>query len=244
MVLALTAEEKRALQLFGVYDCHNAGQLLQREDLIRRVYRKRALTTHPDRAVLTGRDPIQMERAFQRVSESYRLLMEKIVLQKGSTPSPQTVRVNKGKAPRAGRQAGHVAVGYYKGYVPQKKLRFAEYLYYRRMITWEQLVASLSWQFMNRPKLGELARDKGWLDSKQVMVILKKKKSSQRFGLVAVQQGYISVERCKSLLVLQRNLGLPIGKYFQLEGILGREALDRSLMEFIVHNRQFRTASP
>jgi hypothetical protein len=241
MPLTLTHEETKALHLFGVYDCHNAGQLLQREDFIRKLYRRRALSTHPDRAIIKGSDPDIMEKAFQNVNESYNILMQKIILQKGTIKNrPRKVKVQQQGDRKRKEETHSIVVGYYRGYFPEKKLRFAEFLYYNKKITWEQLVASLSWQFMNRPKLGEIAKEKGLLNEEQILSILRNKKSSQRFGLVAVKNGFITVDKCKEILSMQKSLGLPIGKYFLHERIFTMGELNKFLYEFKVHNNQHK----
>lgn len=248
MVMALSVEEKKALHLFGVYDCHNAHQLIQQEEAIKRIYRKRALSSHPDRAQFRGFDPVQMVKVFQSVSESYQLLMQRIIHhKKGPQTSSRTVKVrpkNYHKREKtettSPKKARSVSVGFYMGPVPAKQLRYAEYLYYKKYITWEQLISALSWQFINRPKLGELARERGLLTNNQILTILRAKKSSQRFGLVAVNKGFLSVANCKEILKFQRKAGLPIGKFFVDNSILSSLKLHETLNLFSEHNRQYK----
>ncbi|MDC7225077.1 MAG: J domain-containing protein [Spirochaetales bacterium] len=245
MLMPLNEEEKRALQQLGVYDCFDTVQLVRKEEFLRRQFRKKALRTHPDRALQHGSDPEMMREAFQNISDSYRLLMDRIMVHKGVSYRTAKVSVRKEETSRkkeTTRTGQSVSVGYYKGRFPEKKLRFAEYLYYKKRITWEQLISALSWQFLNRPKLGELARRKGWMTNEQIVHVLKRKKSSQRFGLAAVKQGFLSEEKCRFLLKEQKQIGLPIGTYFTGQFILTEAQLKEHLGQFLLHNSMVRRA--
>ncbi|MBN2628869.1 MAG: hypothetical protein JXA95_19555 [Spirochaetales bacterium] len=238
MLMPLTEEEKNALQLLGVHDCFDTGQLILKEDMLRKQFRKQALSTHPDRAAARGGDPERMQSAFLDISESYQLLMNRIMIQKGV--SYRTSRVHVRPEPKEKVKEKSVSLGFYKGRFPDKKLRFAEYLYYKKAITWEQLISALSWQFLNRPKIGEMARDKAWLTDSQILQIIRLKKSSQRFGLAAVNNGFLSVEQCREILRAQKRQNLPIGRYFLIHGIMDRTTLNENLGRFLLHNSRFK----
>ncbi|MDC7221716.1 MAG: J domain-containing protein [Spirochaetales bacterium] len=238
MLKPLSEEEKRALNSLGLFDCTDAVQLVQKEDVLKKQFRKKALKTHPDRAAQCGRDPEQMRRAFQNINDNYQILMDRIMAQKGVSFRSSKVHVRK-ESPNATKEQS-VSVGFYKGRCPEKKLRFAEYLYYCKKISWEQLISALSWQYTNRPKLGELARKKGWMTDEQIIRILREKKSSQRFGLASVNLGYLTVDKCRILLGEQKLTGLPIGSYFTKKYILTEAQLKEQLLLFIRHNRKYR----
>jgi len=67
---------------------------------LKRVYRRRALDTHPDRARATGADPAHLTRLFQELNVAYDRLLE-FVARSPSRVSPPPAR----PAPRAARPA-------------------------------------------------------------------------------------------------------------------------------------------
>ena len=239
MSTILNEEEKKALNKLGVFDCFDTYQLVMKEEQLRHHFRKQALSTHPDRAMANGSDPELMKEAFQSINDSYRLLMDRIMIHKGVSYRTRKVKVK--PAPNEKKSdANSLIIGFYKGRFPEKKLRFAEYLYYRKRITWEQLVSALSWQFINRPKLGELARTRGWMNDREILELLRNRKSSERFGLAAVNRGYLTVDKCRELLREQKKAGLPIGSYFLKECIMTESQLRKQLGLFLLHNSKFR----
>ena len=238
MSTILNEEEKNALRLLGVFDCFDTHQLVKREDQLRRHYRKQALSTHPDRAAARGADPERMKEAFQNINDSYRLLMDRIMIHKGVAFRTCKVKIRPEEQKKETREKS-VSVGFYKGRLPEKKLRFAEYMYYTKKITWEQLISALCWQFTNRPKLGDLARSKGWMTEEEILILLRYKKSSERFGLAAVNKGFLTIDRCRELLREQKSVGLPIGKYFLIKHIMTPEQLREQLGAFLVHNKKY-----
>ena len=78
---------------------------------------------------------------------------------------------------------------FYKGPIPDRMLRFAEYLYYTGEISWEDLVHALVWQYRNRPKLGELAEETGALGQKDILFIIKNRHFTEMFGEAAIRLG-------------------------------------------------------
>ena len=125
---------------------------------------------------------------------------------------------------------------FYKGILPPKILRFAEYLYYTGEISWEELIHAIVWQYRNRPKLGELAESMGFLDNRQVLQIIKKRKLTETFGHAAVRLGMVERKTLDQLVRAQRMIGLPIGKYFTDRDIFSEEQLQQKLMSFRRHN--------
>jgi hypothetical protein len=237
MLIALNEKEQTALRNLGVFNCFDSAQLVKNEELLKRCFRKKALKTHPDRAASIGLDPDKMREAFQNLNDSYQLLMDRIMAHKGISRQVGKVHVRKERSTRKKEDAP--SVGFYKGSFPDKKLRFGEYLYYSQMITWEQLIAALSWQFITRPKLGELAKMRGWITDVQILRILKTKRTSERFGLAAVNLGYLSADRCRMLLTEQKYKDLPIGKYFTGNAIFTEKQLRDHLGQFLWHNKKF-----
>lgn len=72
---------------------------------LKRVYRRRALATHPDRASATGADPVHLTRLFQEVTVAYDRLLEFVARSNGRV-SPAPVRPAPRPAPRPSRPEG------------------------------------------------------------------------------------------------------------------------------------------
>ncbi|MDC7242251.1 MAG: J domain-containing protein [Spirochaetales bacterium] len=125
---------------------------------------------------------------------------------------------------------------FYKGKLPARHLRFAEYLYYSGNISWTDLVQALVWQYRNRPKLGELAMETGYLDFAEVLEIIRQKNPDELFGEAAVRLGYITSSRLNSLVQEQKRMNLPIGNYFTSKRKMNEETLNRKLAELRRHN--------
>ena len=57
--------------------------------------------------------------------------------------------------------------------MPKTEMRFAQFLYYSKKIDWNTFVQALSWQWKNRPRLGEIAVEKGYLKHADIITILR-----------------------------------------------------------------------
>ena len=125
---------------------------------------------------------------------------------------------------------------FYKGILPARTLRFAEYLYYSGEISWEELIRAIVWQYRNRPKLGELAESMGLLENKDVLHIIKNREFSENFGHAALRLGMMDRKTLDQLVRAQRMIGLPIGKFFLERNILTDKQLQQKLSFCRRHN--------
>jgi hypothetical protein len=120
--------------------------------------------------------------------------------------------------------------------MPQRPLRFGEFLYFRRVITWQQLIQALVWQRRQRPRLGEIATRWRWLSPEEVDALLRAKAPGDRIGEALVRHGLITPFQLRVLLHQQRRLQLPIGRFFVDAGLLSVEALEQFLRHQDLHN--------
>jgi len=125
---------------------------------------------------------------------------------------------------------------YFNGKTPGRNLRFAEYLYYSGTISWTDLVQALVWQYRNRPKIGEMATESGFLDFEDVLNIIKAKKHGELFGETAIRLGFLNREDLTFLIRKQKQLDLPIGRFFLDSSKMSKEALYKKLHENRRHN--------
>ena len=286
MTLSLTQEERQAVMLLMGADRSYD------EDSLKKAYRGKVKTSHPDLAMSLGKDPVLMKLQFQELNDAFHLLLEKIrqdnndytkhVYRKSRPgaykPTSQNTRkqharseytrnrysgaehaekkrsgnYQKKKDPRTKKthsqytnyssrpkaRAASSAEGpkYYKGPMPGRILRFAEYLYYAGEISWEDLVHALVWQYRNRPKLGELAEETGALDQNDILFIIKNRHFTEMFGEAAIRLGKLDRKSVDKLVRQQKLMGLPIGRFFLENKIFSEEQLCRKLTRYRRHN--------
>jgi hypothetical protein len=92
------------------------------------------------------------------------------------------------------------------------------------------------WQQSNRPRLGDLAQEHGWLDRQDEQLIRQAKGAQELWGAAAVRCGRLTEAQLWQLLNQQRQLRLPIGRYFVDNQILSESELVRLLVEQRRHN--------
>jgi hypothetical protein len=143
-----------------------------------------------------------------------------------------------------GRKAA-AAQPLYQGNIPERPLLFGHYLYYAGQVSWQSIVEALMWQRSQRPRLGEIAKERGWLNSEKVSLVLKGcLRSSLPFGQQAVQQGLLTPAQLQTLVVEQKRQHKKFGQFFLDQKILTPQQLQVLLFRFQRHNaRLARTGS-
>jgi hypothetical protein len=233
-------------------------------DALKTTYRRRAMQTHPDRARALGRPERELAREFNAIAEAYRILSG---LRAGplprsaargppphpaSRPAPrpphrpaERVRVRVQSAPQPAPPSGapRVRVGVRPEELPQRRLRFAEYLYYSGRVRWTELVAAIAWQRSQRPPLGRIAVDFGFLAPDDVGVILERRREAAAngvpFGEWAVRLGYLSSFQLLAALGQQLRRQRPIGQFFVERGVVEPEEIDAIRRRILRHNVRF-----
>jgi hypothetical protein len=214
---------------------------------LRDAYRRRALETHPDRARALGRSEAELAREFGRVAEAYRLLSAVA----SATPArlaprraPASVRPSPPPraAPRAAPPAPLASARH--GRLPRRRLRLAEFLYYSGRVPWSAFVAAIAWQRAQRPPLGRIAVDLGFLAQPDVGAILARRRAdaavAEPFGEYALRRGFLTRLQLLAAVGRQGRLQRRIGEYFVESGWLDLRALDAARTELLGHNARFR----
>ncbi len=229
---------------------------------LRSTFRRRALETHPDRAVALGRDEASLAREFHALQEAYAVLTSasrlRIVQPQGSgtgrasAPSPRRAAAAprcpvqppaaRGRAPR--RAPAPAPPPPHRDPaatpLPPRKLRFGEYLYYSGRASFSELVAAVVWQRRQRPNLGDLAIALGYLTPAEVQEILARRRKEAPpltlFGDFAVSAGYLSPFQRLALVGRQRALQRPIGEFFMERGLLHPSEVDAVKQRIFWHN--------
>lgn len=206
---------------------------------VKSAFRRRVLETHPDR--IAGPDHRKREQSllFQDVIKANELLTSFLTARVSNrvrwsmaTPSHRPVSPVRPQEPKPATPS------YFRGRVPEHRLPFGRYLYYRGVITQQQLIGALMWQSNQRPRIGQIARDWGWIDDPDIRSILAYRGDLTRFGEKALHLNILSREQVQTLLWYQRSNQQKIGNYFVEQGILTAAELEEHLREFSRHNRR------
>jgi hypothetical protein len=127
--------------------------------------------------------------------------------------------------------------------LPRRRLRFAEFLYYSGRVRWSELADALAWQRTQRPPVGRIAVDFGFLASDDVGVILERRREAGAhavpFGEWAVRLGFLTSFQLLATLGQQLRLQRPIGQFFVERGLIEADEIDGVRRRIIRHNGRF-----
>lgn len=209
---------------------------------LKNAYRNRARECHPD-ACGTDGDQFRRTELFRRSVEAYKLLSDylrerKPVIQlrhasglKPIFPQARTVERVEGEQ-------------YYEGPLPSIELKIGLYLYYSGTVSYQAVVRALMWQRNLRPPLGDFACKWGWLRKEDIATVLRATHIIGSFGERAVALGLLSQSQLNIILLHQRSMQQPIGRYFVLNSLLSEPALRHHLRELTRHNHLVRESRP
>jgi hypothetical protein len=223
--------------------------------IIRRAYRRLAVTTHPDAALRSGAKSGSVDgKRFIEASRAYELLMG-YLLAHGTGGRPAGARTPRPRpAPGADRTAGEkrsrgsgasstgsAANGahhplFYHGSLPRRRLRLAEFLYYSGRVSWQSLISAIVWQRAARPKFGELAKELRAITREDLLKVLGSKRRHEQTGETARRLRLLTAEEVARILRLQRARHKAIGRYFVEKELMPRVEFARILRELFRHN--------
>lgn len=208
---------------------------------IKEIFRDRVKEVHPDMAVALGRNRALLEEEFKLINEAYHFITDEIKSSKKPkiiiNPYSDTVSPRRKRPEVKTQKSGNF---FYRGRLPEKELRFAEYLYYSRIINWKTLINSLTWQGRNRPRTGELAQKYGFLNRDDLVEVIRNSLLQERLGQTAIRMNLLTRDQLRKVLFKQKSYRLPIGKYFTLHKLLDIELLEKMLRENMLHNIKFK----
>ncbi len=198
-------------------------------------YRKRARESHPDAHPRASQElRRQLHDSFTRLSHAYQTLQVYLTARNMG----RTVRasskpgVSKPHPPR--QQADEL---YYQGPVPWIELKLGRYLYFRGLVSYQEILRALRWQWEQRPCIGVLARQRGWLDDRTVHGILQDGQIRGRFGERALQLGLLTGGQVQELLAIQQRQQKRLGRYFIEQGLFQETDVSSLDSERMAHNR-------
>jgi hypothetical protein len=214
---------------------------------VKTAFRKKAMETHPD--LFTNHDP-QVQRLqaemFRVVNNAYEI-MRRYCERRDRRYSRAVLRAPDPARRPAPATTQHFRVDeqgwLYQGVVPERRLEIGRYLYYRGSIPYHILLRALAWQMRQRPAMGIIARQWGWLNDEQIRSILGLRTADGRFGQRAMRLGLLSSYQARILLGYQRTLQKKLGQYFIEHGYLTRTEIELLAADLNRHNARFPIAS-
>ena len=218
-------------------------------DELKSAFRKKALFFHPDRAGVLGLSETDLTELFKHLHGAYRLLQrvitDDILIDSTSLSSIKPKR--QGGVKRAGADkrnkhpfGEHFSSSRYRGTVPERELRFAQYLYYSGIIDWQTVISAVAWQFQKRLKVGEIGRNYRFISNYDIIKVIRNRGMGELFGDAAIRLRLIDRFKLNVMLGKQRNLNCPIGKYFVENRILTARDIDTLLDRSKKHNHCVR----
>lgn len=215
---------------------------LWRRDL-KRAFRRRAMETHPDRARALGRAERDLAREFDAVRAAYGLLagLEILPARPRAAAAPAAATPRRETPPPARARPREP-----KGPLPSRRLRLSEFLYYAGQVPWIAHVESVAWQRGQRPALGRIAVEMGFLSQAAVLELLARRRaegaSRVPFGAYAVGRGALTPFQRLAALGRQARMQRPIGAFFVEMGILGADEIDLLHGAMLRHNARHPAA--
>jgi len=227
---------------------------------IKKAYRRRALDTHPDRFAWADEHhrKICTER-FLQVADAYETLSTYLALRdkgfefKREDPGGfdrvwrgNPFREHKPEPTSRFRDQAEAdfSFSFWEKGVPDRALRFGEFLYYSGVIPWRYLINALVWQRRHRPRIGAIAQRWRWCTEEEIVQLLKNRRLGERLGELLLRRRLISPFQLEVLLWQQRKIQKRIGEYFVDQGLLTEAQIRRYLQHQQQHNLKFHPSPP
>jgi hypothetical protein len=194
--------------------------------------------THPDVAA-TLQETLGIE--FGRVTESYQLLCSFLKYREQTKSTPNDFFANrrwkeKETHSRGKYKSNNTSELFYNGTVPNIEVKIGRYLYFRGVTSFQSIFKALRWQRDQRPSIGALARQWGWLDDKMIRTILSTRHIPGLFGERALAMGALTIRQQRKLVLYQQSLHQRLGIYFVLNGMVNEKEMEVLARERIMHN--------
>jgi hypothetical protein len=201
-------------------------------------FRNQAKAHHPD-AHASSAPHIRQQQTerFREIRQAYDLLIEylekrpRLHAASFRNRPAQTAPQQAERATRQRPQARPLSI-------PSIPLEFGMYSFYQGKVTYQQLIEALVWQRRQRPTLGAIAQQWGWLSAAKVTRVIGHRGQAVRFGKKAIELGYLKPHQVEALLNYQRTLQKRIGQYFVDKGLLTAEEASRISRNLKKHNQQ------
>lgn len=198
---------------------------------VKAAFRRRARETHPDVILVNKQGQAGAAEAFHRVTEAYQLLCS-FVRQRDLDVVPRPAHRHSTHKPNDDVGNPH----YHKGELPARRLETGRYLYYLGIIPYQAILSAIVWQRKQRPPLGRIARNWGWLSDEAVRMVLCSRGYTGHFGDKAIRHGLLTRHQLTQLLAHQRSRQQRIGDYFVKAGYLTESEMEQLARQLRNHN--------
>lgn len=212
---------------------------------VKSAYRKKAKQVHPDLYVRESALVQRQQNAkFRELTEAFKTLTD--FLKEGAGPKrpAQPARPQTRTQPRPASRSGGASARanttefFYRGSTPARVLEIGQYLYYKGLIPFRALVDATIWQRKQRPVIGSIAKDWGWLKEQDLSRVINFKRPFARFGEKAVALGVLNDFQVRTLLYSQRTRQQQFGQFFVQAGLLSAAQMERLVQECRAHNQR------
>ena len=113
---------------------------------------------------------------------------------------------------------------------------FGEFLLGQGLVKEDELVSALDEQQQNKMPMGQMAVQKGFLDSKSLFKVLteqrKRLRDANDFGVIAIEMGLLNQGQIDELVESQSTTNELLGNLLVGKGIVPREKLVEILREY------------
>ena len=208
---------------------------------LKTVYRRKALQTHPDRAMVILRPPEELNDHFKQVTSAYQTISTAMARRKTAKfPISQKARTRTHQTVAKQRRTSRLANRFYSGPLPRRPLLIGQFLYYSGLISWKDLIDAIVWQKKQRPLIGQIAKDWNMLSWADIAKVLSTRRPGERFGECSYRQGLINTFQQMALVGRQRRLQQPIGRHFVSKGLFSHEDLKQMVDQMNRHNQRYK----
>ena len=218
---------------------------------LKSAFRKRALLTHPDREAHRRKCGSPAEaKSFIITREAYDHLLDFIRKRhtfRHRVKTPAQARHGakappRSRPPRNDRKSASSDF-FYSGNLPRRRLLMGEFLFYSGVVSWESLIKAIVWQRRQRPKLGRIASEKGWILPDQARFAALRKRAGTPIGEALIHFGLLERWQVDALLWRQRRMQTALGELFIRAGLISRGRLYHLLKKFDLHNEGYPARS-
>jgi hypothetical protein len=113
---------------------------------------------------------------------------------------------------------------------------FGEFLLGQGLVKEDDLICVLDEQQKNKMPLGQMAVQKGFMDSKSLFKVLteqrKRVRDANDFGQIALEMGMLEKDQVEALVESQNTTNELVGNILVTKGLLSREQLVQMLREY------------
>ncbi len=202
-------------------------------------FRNQVKQHHPDRFAAAPQEiRLRQTERFREIHQAYHLLNDYLV-NRHLQPRSMTHTVPRACQPARKTTPQPATAGGEQAALPPLPLEFGLFAFYSGKIDYRDLIEALVWQRRQRPSIGSLAQQWGWLSADKVKKILFSREGGSRFGRKATALGLLTPVQVEALLRHQRSHQQRLGRYFIERGLMTENEADQLARELDRHNARF-----